>query len=319
VASVKPCASDAPNAGRSSGAASNSPGYLYLQCLTLRTLVGYAYGVDGLLNKPYGPGGTPDVPALIRGGPSWAYSEKFTIEAKSDGFTDAETLTTRTGQWSVKDPAMMSMLRSLLEDRFQLKAHRATEEQSMYALTVATSGLKIKAIAPGDCWEFVPGQPVPPHDEKIPPCDGLGGRWGTYEAYGLTIGNVTPHRGRNFVDELFFMLRRMVIDRTGLEGRYSFTFEFTPDDSTPGIRGGCGGDAGCIARLAAAGISDERPATFKSNDTIFKAIEKLGLKLEPIKAPAEFLVIDRAQRPRPNGPTESIELPARAQGAGPPR
>jgi uncharacterized protein (TIGR03435 family) len=103
---------------------------------------------------------------------------------------------------------------------------------------------------------------------------------------------------------LWRFLLRVVIDRTGLNGRYSFALEFTPDDSTPGVRGRCGGNPGCMANLASSGISDARPTIFKSSDTIFKALERLGLKLEKIKAPAEYLVIDHAERPRPNSPVE---------------
>ena len=68
--------------------------------------------------------------------------------------------------------------------------------------------------------------------------------------------------------------------------------------------------------LAARGISDTRPDTFKSGATIFKALEELGLKLEQIKAPAEYLVIDHAERPRPDSPADDAVPPARALGAG---
>jgi uncharacterized protein (TIGR03435 family) len=197
------------------------------------------------------------------------------------------------------------MLRALLEDRFQLKVHRSTEQQSMYALTVAKTGLKIKRVAVGDCWEFVPGEPVPPHDKDVGQCGIFGGDgWGSEVAVGIKFGGSPPPEGRRFVDYLFFMLRRMVIDRTGLDGRYSFVLEFTPDDTTPGVQGRGGP------------VPEERPTTFKSSDTIFKALERLGLKLEPIKAPAEYIVIDRAERPRPNSPVEDAVPPTRAKGAG---
>jgi uncharacterized protein (TIGR03435 family) len=187
----------------------------------------------------------------------------------------------------------------------------------LFALTVAKSGLKIKPIVPGECWEYVPGKPVPPHDKDVPSCGFGGNGWGSYEARGVKFGGSAPPEGRRFVDYLFFMTRRMVIDRTGLDGRYSFALEFTPDDSTPGVNGSCGGDPRCIAMLAANGVSDARPTTFKSGATIFKALEEqLGLKLEQVQAPAEHIVIDRAERPRPNGPADDVVPPARAQGAG---
>jgi uncharacterized protein (TIGR03435 family) len=107
------------------------------------------------------------------------------------------------------------------------------------------------------------------------------------------------------VDVLWRSLLRVVIDKTGLNARYSFALDFTPDDTTPGVQG-----------PGRRGLT-ERPTTFKSNDTIFQALEQqLGLHLEATKAPAEYLVIDSAARPRPNDPTEDALPPARAKGAG---
>ena len=118
------------------------------------------------------------------------------------------------------------------------------------------------------------------------------------------------------VDLLWQAMLRNVIDQTGLNGRYSFALNFTPDDTTPGVHGHCGASADCVANLAARGISDARPTTFKSSDTIFQALEKLGLHLAQTKAPSEYIVIDSAERPRPNDPTGEAMPPARASGAG---
>jgi len=65
-----------------------------------------------------------------------------------------------------------------------------------------------------------------------------------------------------------------VFDRTELEGEYDFTLEFAAQLGT--------------------GDSETLP-------DIFAAIQQqLGLKLEPIKAPIEVLVIDRAEKPSEN-------------------
>jgi uncharacterized protein (TIGR03435 family) len=142
-----------------------------------------------------------------------------------------------------------------------------------------------------------------------------GDGWGTSQAHGVIFGEA-GREGQRFIDELWRLMFQPIIDRTGLTGRYSFPLNFTPDENTPGVRGSCGGNADCIARLAASGISAARPTTFKSSDTIFKAVERLGLKLEKVKAPAEYLVIDSAERPKPNAPANDVVPPARAQGAG---
>jgi uncharacterized protein (TIGR03435 family) len=41
------------------------------------------------------------------------------------------------------------MLRTLLEDRFKLAAHRESKEVPGYALVVAKSGFKLKPVEPG--------------------------------------------------------------------------------------------------------------------------------------------------------------------------
>jgi len=54
------------------------------------------------------------------------------------------------------------MLGALLEERFQLKTHREQEQIPMYALTVATGGLKLKPMDDGGCITFDPANPPPP-------------------------------------------------------------------------------------------------------------------------------------------------------------
>jgi uncharacterized protein (TIGR03435 family) len=285
--------------------------------MTLRQLVSRAYLYnqdDHLKNRQWGEQFVPGFSPFIRGGPPWVSSDRFTIEARAEGVTDQYTLTG-------------PMLRALLEDRFQLKTHRATEERPMLALTVAKGGLKIRPLAPGDCYEIDPDHIPPPGTIKKPLCGGLtGDGWGSYNVVGNMLGDAPARDGSRFVDSLWRLLMQPVVDRTGLNGRYTFPLEFTPDDSTPGVHGHCGGDPRCEAALAASGMSDARPATYKSSATIFKALEALGLKLDQIKGPAEYLVIDSAERPKPNPPTPiapygrgsgaASQAPARAIGAG---
>jgi uncharacterized protein (TIGR03435 family) len=67
------------------------------------------------------------------------------------------------------------------------------------------------------------------------------------------------------------------VDETGLKGRYDFTLEWTNP-------------------LAAAGRDDAG-----AGPSIFTAMtDQLGLRLEARRAPAEFLVIDRAEMPEGN-------------------
>src|SRR5439155_16887834 len=84
---------------------------------------------------------------------------------------------------------------------------------------------------------------------------------------------------------------RAVIDPTGLDDWYDIGFDYTPDETTPGWRGGSRPDGTPVLL---------EPPT--SGPNIFKALENLGLKLEPTKWPMPYLVIDRAEKPRPNVP-----------------
>jgi uncharacterized protein (TIGR03435 family) len=74
-----------------------------------------------------------------------------------------------------------------------------------------------------------------------------------------------------------------VTDGTGLTGRYDFQLEWTPD------------------RPASAGNPGEPQSLDATGPSLFTAIqEQLGLRLEPHKAPAEVVVIDRAEKPAEN-------------------
>jgi uncharacterized protein (TIGR03435 family) len=77
-----------------------------------------------------------------------------------------------------------------------------------------------------------------------------------------------------FVLNMQFMLSRPLVDQTDLQGRYDFVLRYTPDETkfpdspVPGL---------------------------------FTAVqEQLGLKLEPVKAPADVLVIDSLEMPTEN-------------------
>jgi uncharacterized protein (TIGR03435 family) len=67
---------------------------------------------------------------------------------------------------------------------------------------------------------------------------------------------------------------RPIVDHTGLSGNFDFVLEFPPDDPAPP---GAAPEGAALPRLA-----------FR------EAVEKqLGLRLEPAKAKADVLVIDR--------------------------
>ena len=154
AASIKPCAGEQPPPSQSGGRAAGpgsavtSPGRVHWECVTLDALINTAYaGPDNrLLNSLVQQ--LPDRPRLVRGGPAWVYSDRFGVEAKAAGPADRVTL-------------IGPMLRTLLEERFKLKTHRATEERSMYAATIAKGGLKLTPTA-GRLLEPARRQPLAP-------------------------------------------------------------------------------------------------------------------------------------------------------------
>src|SRR6201999_2548396 len=74
-------------------------------------------------------------PRTISGGPAWINSEHYDIQAVTPGDQRPD------------HDEQMSMLRSLLTERFKLAFHREPKEFSIYALEVAKGGPKLKATA----------------------------------------------------------------------------------------------------------------------------------------------------------------------------
>jgi uncharacterized protein (TIGR03435 family) len=86
-----------------------------------------------------------------------------------------------------------------------------------------------------------------------------------------------------FSQLLNLVLDRPVVDKTGISGRYDINLQFGIDGMTPRFLPG-----GDMARFAQAD-----PAA----SSISRAIQLLGLKLDPTNGPREFIVIDHMERP----------------------
>jgi uncharacterized protein (TIGR03435 family) len=191
----------------------------------------------------------------ISGEPEWVNAERFDIVAKSDA---PEAL-----------PRLVSMLQSLLAERFKLVVHREMKELPVFALSVAkrdsTLGPKLRPTTCPDI-EVDLGRPQP--------CTNVSTGRGELRLRGMPFGQFLPF--------LAPYVNRVIVDRTGLSARYDIDLNWTPD------------------RLPQAAPPDA--ATADPNAvSIFTAIqEQLGLKLEPARAPVEVLVIDRVQRPTPD-------------------
>ncbi len=186
----------------------------------------------------------------VSGGPAWIDSDHYDIVAVTPG----EVRPTHDEQ--------MAMLRNLLSDRFRLAFHREQKEFSIYELTVAKGGPKLKpsAAPPDDPPQTI--STVYPQRVVLP-------------ARNLTMGDLASLMQRAILD-------RPVTDKTGLTGRYDFDLQWAPDETQFG------------GEMAAASTDSASPPFFTAIQ------QQLGLKLEATRGPIQALVVDSAERPSAN-------------------
>jgi len=189
----------------------------------------------------------------ILGGPKWLNSERFDIEAKTDSLAADRLRTLGRDQRRLQT---QGMFQQLLADRFKLMTHFETRDLPVYALAVAKKGPILHA------WKESDGS-------------GTSASTGQLTATGVTVAEIASV----LTQELSRELGRIVIDKTGIDGRYNITLKWTPEtDATEGT----------------APPPDAGPS-------IFTAIqEQLGLKLESAKGPVQVLIIDHVEMPSEN-------------------
>lgn len=194
------------------------------------------------------------------GGPKWLGTERFDIEAKTDSATADQLRTLSRDQRWLQTQAMFQQL---LADRFKLSVHWETRELPVYALVVAKNGPNLHEAKESDGGTHISAST------------------GQFTAQGISMTDMA----RTLTQELSRELGRVVIDKTGIAGRYDVALKWTPETGTASISNGTEG---------AALPPDSGPS-------IFTAIqEQLGLKLESAKGPVQVLVIDHVEMPSEN-------------------
>lgn len=149
----------------------------------------------------------------ISGGPNWLTSDKWDIAAKSDDRLQHSVEETR------------GMLQRMLEQRFALRVHRATELQQAYVLTVAKRGPKFA--------------------ERTQ--EGRTNLRVTSNSINLESATLAQ-----MTQLLSTALGRPVIDRTGLNGLYDLSVQWddapVPEGGVPGLGApeAAGNDRGSI-------------------------------------------------------------------------
>jgi uncharacterized protein (TIGR03435 family) len=146
----------------------------------------------------------------LLGLPRWATNEQFDIEARID--EDSLPAYRKLSERERKQQAA-PMLRSMLEDRFQLKVHHETRVLPVYELVVAKAGFKLKqAHAPENLYGMLTDK----------------GR------IKIRAGPI----GSRFIVGLTMASGRIVIDKTGLAGYYDIDLNWTTDeDLAAGVTG----------------------------------------------------------------------------------
>lgn len=270
VASIK-LSSGCANGGRV--ASDLTPGRFNLSCVGVRNLIRTAY--SGFVN-----GGIAPRRIQVLGGPGWLDTDLYEISAKAAGGAPF-------------DQMAGPMLRALLEDRFQVKAHKEPREVPVYTLTVAKSGLKLQASKPGTCTPIdmnnLPRSATRRGDPAPKSC-GFGTMRGkdgllTADWYGVTMAEFAGRMLESNVD-------RPILDRTGLTGRFDIHLEFARDNAMSGPIRLNGADGPGLP---------PSPADTTTGPSIFTALrEQLGLKLSADKGPVDVLVIDHVEKPSAN-------------------
>ena len=197
----------------------------------------------------------------IVGLPSWANSQRFDIEAKVAA-ADIPAFHKLTLD------QVRSMGRPILTDRFKFAGHQEKKTLPFYALVVAKDGSKLTPST-------LSSQDRDAQTGRI----GMGHASSANGAPGvneLTAQGVTMSRLASTLSQQG--LGRVVLDNTGLTGRYDFKLTWTSES-----------------------VAADPNSTDTSGPSIFSAVsEQLGLKLEPQKGPVPVLVVDHIEAPSPN-------------------
>lgn len=275
VASVKPSA-PGERAGISGGPGTSDPGLFRWSRVTLRNLIGRAYGLRAF--------------ELL--GPSF-------LDVSVDA--DRYSIVAKVPLGATKDQ-FNQMLQALLVERFGLVFHHETRSIAYYELVVAKSGLKMKEAEPSAEAQPAGGASAvsagaargnamarDPRLSQLPPgrrsvlVGGLGGGGHRMMARMQSTADL--------VKLLSPQSARPVLDGTPLTGLYDFVLDYVPE-------------GGLAATLAGPAIPESQPGqeavpeeSTLGAPTLSAAIEQqLGLKFEPRKGPFDVFVVDHVER-----------------------
>jgi uncharacterized protein (TIGR03435 family) len=196
-----------------------------------------------------------------------------------------------------------AMLRALLIDRFGLKTHAETRQLPVYRLERVNAtglGAQIKPAGPECAPLTIPSGPGAPPPPPPPPPSLAGSRLGPREDGAQCPSMFFPGTWslrsmsmRGFVLALERLVRRAVVDETGLTGEFDFDLTYTPESFEVPFAGNViGGTVG-----GPEGLGPPQ----HTGPSVFTALrDQLGLRLEAGRAPVNVVVVDDVRQASEN-------------------
>lgn len=215
--------------------------------LTLRTMIVTAYGLQD---------------EQLAGGPDWIDSAKYDIDARAGLSVVAEAY--KPGE----NPTLPGeMVKALLADRFHLVLRKESKQQQVLALTFERANQNLHPAKTSDAYadgfKGPDGKPAGP------------GLWENASAEQITLtGQGIPVR---FVTRLASgTAKRIVVDKTGLSGKYDFTLT-----------------------VKSTGANTVEPMFSFSEEALNDALrQQLGLQLLSQQAEVDVMTIEHAEKPK---------------------
>src|SRR5688500_10080276 len=228
---------------------------------------------------------TPLAASRVIGGPDWIDSDLYEIDGK------ASTPWPRSPDGPPRE--VFLMIRSVLQERFKLKTHIETREMPVFELVRAQAdgslGPQLRQSTSG-CDAIIAavnsGAPVPERKpNEPPPCGAMRG------PARILAGGLPMAQFANILTNVMADANgpaggagaRLVIDKTGLSGRFAFTLTWTPEKIPEGTP------------------PPGFPAIDPNGPPLVTALqEQLGLKLQPARSLMDVVVVDSVEQPTPN-------------------
>jgi uncharacterized protein (TIGR03435 family) len=162
-------------------------GRFQANAVTLQFLLEWAYNIQ---------------PSQHSDGPAWLATDRYDIVAKAAG--------------NATDEQMELMTRTLITERFQLKAHHEQKTQLVYVIAAGKTAPKLFPPKDGEVHSLRVGPQMGP-DQKV-------------TSYRVTATRFSLNQ---LTDTFARQLGRVIVNQTGLDGDFDFTIDLTPDEGRP--------------------------------------------------------------------------------------